>query len=131
MGKIIQVNVSDKDLEDIDSLIQTKKLQDYNGNYLTRRSAVASYLINLGIRVIKSSNEKENFNINEYRKELFKRVLQNIQLSKAIIEILNELPEFKERFLLNEFFNENSQSLSFIKKEMNELGFINEDTWWT
>lgn len=128
MGKIIQVNVSDKDLEDIDSLIQTKKLQDYNGNYLTRRSAVASYLINLGIRVIKSSNEKENFNINEYRKELFKRVLQNIQLSKAIIEILNELPEFKERFLLNEFFNENSQSLSFIKKEMNELGFINEDT---
>ena len=128
MGKIIQVNVSDKDLEDIDSIIQTIKLQDYNGNYLTRRSAVASYLINLGIRVIKSSNEKENFNINEYRKELFKRVLQNIQLSKAIIEILNELPEFKERFLLNEFFNENSQSLSFIKKEMNELGFINEDT---
>ena len=128
MGKIIQVNVSDKDLEDIDSLIQTKKLQDYNGNYLTRRSAVASYLINLGIRVIKSSNEKENFNINEYRKELFKRVLQNIQLSKAIIEILNELPEFKEKFFLNEFFNENSQSLSFIKKEMNELGFINEDT---
>ena len=46
MGKIIQVNVSDKDLEDIDSLIQTKKIKDYKGNYLTRRSAVASYLSN-------------------------------------------------------------------------------------
>lgn len=128
MANIIQTNVSDKNYEEINNFIMNKSLQDYNGNYLVKRSAVASYLIDLGIRVIKSKNDKEQFNINEYRKELFKRILQNIQLSKAIIDILNELPEFKGNSLFNEYFNNNSESLEFIKNEMERIGFINDET---
>lgn len=129
MANIIQTNVSDKDYEDINEFIRAKTLQDYNGNYLVKRSTVAAYLINLGIRVIKSKSEKETFNLIEYRKELLKRVLQSVQLSKAVINILNELPEFEKRkSLFNEFYNENSESIDFIKKIMDDIGFSNDET---
>lgn len=125
MANIIQVNVSDKDLEDIDRFIEQKTLIDYNSNYLTKRSAVAAYLINLGIRVIKSKNEKELFDIDNYRYETYKKILQELQLTKALISILNELPEFKERSLLDEYYNKNTQSLNWIESEMKK--FFNKD----
>lgn len=125
MANIIQVNVSDKDLEDIDRFIEQKTLIDYNSNYLTKRSAVAAYLINLGIRVIKSKNEKELFDIDNYRYETYKKILQELQLTKALISILNELPEFKERNLLDEYYNKNTQSINWIESEMKK--FFNKD----
>lgn len=125
MANIIQVNVSDKDLEDIDRFIEQKFLTDYNGNYLTKRSAVAAFLINLGIRVVKSKNEKELFDIDNYRYETYKKILQDLQLTKALISILNELPEFKERNLLDEYYNKNTQSLNWIESEMKK--FFNKD----
>lgn len=129
MANIIQTNVSDKDNEQIKKFIREKTLQDYNGNYLVNKSAVSAYLINLGIRVVNSTSEKETFNLIEYRKELLKRVLQSVQLSKAIINILNELQEFEKReSLFNEFYNENSESIDFIKKVMDDIGFSNDET---
>lgn len=125
MANIIQVNVSDKDLESIDVFIEQKTLTDYSGNYLTKRSAVCAYLINLGIRVIKSKNDKDIFDISNYRYEMLKKVLQNVQLTKSIIAMLNELPEFKDRNLLDEFFNKNSSSIEWIDTEIKK--FFNKD----
>lgn len=129
MANIIQTNVSDKDNEQILKFIREKTLQDYNGNYLDKKSSVSAYLINLGIRVVNSTSKKETFNLAEYRKELLKRVLQSVLLSKAVINILNELPEFEKRkSLFNEFYNENSESIDFIKKIMDDIGFSNDET---
>lgn len=129
MANIIQTNVSDKDNEQILKYIREKTLQDYNGNYLDKKSSVSAYLINLGIRVVNSTSKKETFNLVEYRKELLKRILQSVLLSKAIINILNELPEFEKRkSLFNEFYNENSESIDFIKKIMDDIGFSNDET---
>lgn len=125
MSKIVQVRISDKILEFIDESILEKRIVDYSGNYLNKRSTVAAYLIDLGMRVIKSSKEKESINVNEFRAELFKRVLQNLQLSKSIIQILNRFPENQKTNLLNEYFNENVESISWIETEMRK--FFSDD----
>ena len=125
MSKIVQVRIRDKILEFIDESILEKRIVDYSGNYLNKRSTVAAYLIDLGMRVIKSSKEKESINVNEFRAELFKRVLQNLQLSKSIIQILNRFPENQKTNLLNEYFNENVESISWIETEMRK--FFSDD----
>lgn len=46
------------------------------------------------------------------------RELQAVQMNKALINILNELPEFKGRELFNEFFHNNNQYKSWIITEV-------------
>lgn len=126
MSVKIQTYVSDKNIEKISELIQAHDFVDYEGNYMKTKSAVCSYLIDLGLRVHVSSKDKTHFNLSDFRFELFKRVLQTLQVSKITVDILNELPEFKNRNLLNECFNQNKESIAFIETNMEKF-FVKDE----
>jgi hypothetical protein len=121
MSKVIQVAVSDKSYEKVKELILANDFVDYEGNYIKKVSKVYAYLSDLGLRVHLSSKNENHFNINEYRYELYKKELQSLQLCKALIEILNELPNFSGRTLIDEFFNKNIKSISWIETEMDKF----------
>lgn len=120
MSKKIQTTISDKNNEQILELISSRDITDHSGNYLTSVSAVCSFMIDLGLRVYMASKEKkkDEFDLNGYRYEMFKRVLHSTQLSKSIILILNQLPEFEDRNLLDEFFNKNKNTSDWISNEL-------------
>ncbi|MFQ1018113.1 hypothetical protein [Gilliamella sp. BG7] len=126
MARVIQISISDKDYEIIKDLISKKEFIDYEGNYITKITKVGAFLFNLGLRVHLSSKHKNHFDIKEYRYELLKRVLQNLQLSKALFDMFNELPNFENRNLIDEFFNKNNKSINWIETEMNKFFNKNE-----
>lgn len=85
-------------------------------------ASTAAYLIDLGIKTHRLSRKKnDEFDIENYRREVLLSALQSVQMNKALINILNELSEFKGRALLNEFFNKNDESKNWVMSKLNKF----------
>lgn len=121
MSKRIQVFVSDKNSDLISKMIINNEVYDLNGDMIKTASGLCSYFIDLGIRVFLASKNRTEFNDKEFKKEQYKKILQITQLSKSIINILNQLPEFKDRDLLKEEFNNNEIAKDWIINEHNKF----------
>lgn len=121
MSKKIQATISDKNNSAIEEIILNNELIGYDGDIIKNISAAASFFIDLGLRVYLSSKNKDesnNLNLDNFRYELFKKVMQSYYINKQLLESLNELSEFENRNLLKEA---NEKSREPFSNEIKQL----------
>jgi len=122
MSKKIQTSVSEKNFNEIIRIIESKEAESFDGSVGNNMASTAAYLIDLGIKTHRlSRKENDEFDIENYRREVLLSALQSVQMNKAVINILNALPEFKGRALLNEFFNNNDESKNWVMSKLNKF----------
>lgn len=122
MSKKIQTSVSEKNFNEIIRIIESKEAESFDGSVGNNMASTAAYLIDLGIKTHHlSRKENDEFDIENYRREVLLSALQSVQMNKALINILNALPEFNGRALLNEFFNNNDESKNWVMSKLNKF----------
>lgn len=95
-----------------------KEIENFDGSIGNNIASTAAYLIDLGIKThLSAKRNLDRFDLTNYKSELLIRSLQSVQMNKAIINILNELPEFHGRELFKEFFNKNDACKNWITKQ--------------